>query len=260
MGIVAKARLMVPSALSEAPPLMVEQRARVMKAVSDIIKEKSELVIGNEMDYKTKIAGPSSAGYAPVMDGTFVSKSDLTRDEIVRKQAFKAMNSYQKYLASVSHMFEDVNGEVNKRFREAVDAKNEVYSMQMGQVLAFTGAVAELGKGLVGLVVSFITGDKTVLRHLRGDDEILAGGPLNVAVSKAALKAALAQRLIQSGIILVQADWDSTVITAENDKNNAIIAGLQSATYSPFATAGVSHCDWVTIDGRKYMEVQISTP
>jgi hypothetical protein len=260
MGIASKARFMVPSALSESPPLMVEQRSRVMKAVSDIIKEKMTKVIGTEMDYKTKIAGPSATGFAPLLDGTFVSKSDLTRDHIVRKQAWKAMNGYKKYLASVEHMFEDVNGEVNKRFREAIDAKNEVYSIQMGPVLAFTGAVAELGKGLVGLVVSFITGDKTVQRHLRGDDSIITGGTLNVAISKATLKAALAQRLIQSGIILVQADWDSAVITEENDKNNEVIAGLQSATYTPFATAGLSHCDWVTIDGRKYMEVQISTP
>jgi len=251
---------MVPSALSESPPLMVEQRSRVMKAVSDIIKEKMTKVVSNEWDYKTKIAGPSAAGFAPILDSGYVSNSDLTRDEIVRKQAYKAMKGYEKYKASVAHMFEDVDGEVNKRFREAIDAKNEVYSIQMGQVLAFTGAVAELGKGLVGLAVSFMTGDKTVQRHLRGDDSIITGGPTNVAISKATLKAALGQRFIQSGMILVQADWDSGVITAENDKNNAIIAGLQRVAYTPFATAGLSHCDWITVDGRKYMEVQIATP
>jgi len=256
---VSQAQFMVPAALSESPPLMVQQRALVMKDISEIIYQKLVKTIGTEYDYKTKIAGPSASGYASVLDPAFVSRSDLTRDEIVQKQREKVMDAYENYKASIAHMFETVNGEVNKRYREAVDAKSEVYSIQMGKVLAFTGAMAELGAGVVGIAVFWMTGDPTVLRHLRGDDHVIAGGPVNVAISRPTLKAAFTQRLIQSGRILTQFDWDPTKMTSENDKNNLIIKGLQLPAYTPFLTGGASHCDWIVLDGRKYLEVKVST-
>jgi hypothetical protein len=168
------------------------------------------------------------------------------------------MEGYEKYQAGIAHMFETVNGEVNKRYREGVDAKSESYSKGMGKVLAFTGALAELGAGVVGIAVFWITGDPLVQRHLRGDDKIIAGGPINVAVSGIALRAALTQRLIQSGRILVQADWDPTLMALENDKNNLIIKGLQKPAFTPFATGADSHLDWITVDGRQYLEVKIT--
>jgi hypothetical protein len=256
---VSHAQFMVPTALSESPPLMLQQRALVMKDVSEIIYQKLVKSIGTEYDYKTKIAGPSASGYASVLNPSFVSRSDLTRDQLVRKQQEKIMDAYPNYRTSIDHMFETVNGEVNKRFREAVDAKNEVYSIQMGKVLAFTGAMAELGAGVVGIASFWMTGDPTVIRHLRGDDHIISGGPVNVTISRPTLKSALVQRLIQSGRILVQTDWDAAVMASENDKNNAIIKGLQLPAYTPFITGGASHCDWIIVDGRKYLEVKVST-
>jgi len=250
---------MVPAALSESPPLMVQQRAMVMKDVSDIIYQKMVKSIGTEWDYKTKIAGPSASGYASLVNPAFVSRADLNRDEIVRRQEDNVMNAYDKYQDSIAHMFETVDGEVNKRYREAVDAKSDVYSIQMGKVLAFTGAMAELGAGCVGLAAFWMTGDPTVVRHLRGDDHVIAGGPVNITISRPTLKSALVQRLIQSGRKLTQADWNPAVMASENDKNNAIIKGLQLPAYTPFITGGASHCDWIVVDGRKYLEVKVST-
>jgi hypothetical protein len=256
---VSQAQFMVPSALAEAPPLMVQQRAQVMKDISEIIYQKMVKSIATEMDYKTKIAGPSASGYASMLDPSFVSRSELDRDSIVRKQREAVMEAYEKYRDNIAHMFETVDGEVNKRYRESVDAKSEAYSKGMGKVLAFTGAMAELGAGVVGIAVFWITGDPIVQRHLRGDDKIIAGGPVNVSISGIALRAALTQRLIQSGRILVQADWNPAVMATENDKNNLIVKGLQKPAYTPFATGAASHLDWIVVDGRKYLEVKVST-
>ena len=257
---VSQAQFMLPSALAEAPPLMVRQRALVMKDISEIIYEKMVKAIGTEMDYKTKIAGPSASGYASVLDPAFESRSGLTRAQIVRRQAKKSMESYDNFKTGIDHMFETVNGEINKRYREGVDAKSEVYSKKMGQVLAITGATAELGKGLVGIAVFWMAGDRTTLRHLRGDDKVIAGGPLNISISAPAFKAALTQRLIQSARILIEADWNPAEMTAENDKNNLIVRGLQKPAYTPFNTGGASHLDWIIVDGRQYLEVKVSTP
>ena len=109
---VSQAQFMVPTALTESPPLMLQQRALVMKDVSDIIYQKMVKSIGTEFDYKTKIAGPSASGYASVLNPAFISRSDLNRDQMVRKQQEKVMDAYINYRTSVDHMFEDVNGEV----------------------------------------------------------------------------------------------------------------------------------------------------
>ncbi|MEW6026794.1 MAG: hypothetical protein AB1599_05845 [Planctomycetota bacterium] len=257
---VSQVQLMVPDALAESPEIMVQQRARVTKDVSEFVFAKLQKVIGTEYDFKTKIAGPSAQGFAPFVNPAFVSRSELDRPKIVRKQYDKIMKSYQNYTSSLSHMFETINGDVNKRFREAIDAKNEVYSVKMGEVLALTGAVAELGAGVVGIASFWITGDPTVQRHLRGGDILVVGTPINVALHRSTLRAALTQRLIQSGRILTQADWDSAVMTAENNQNNQIVAGLQQPAYVAFATGGLSHIDWIKIDGRPYLEIQVSTP
>ncbi|MEW6027814.1 MAG: hypothetical protein AB1599_11055 [Planctomycetota bacterium] len=70
----------------------------------------------------------------------------------------------------------------------------------------------------------------------------------------------MVQRLIQSGRTLLDADWNPALMTLENDKNNLIIKGLQLPAYTPFATGGASHLDWIDIDGKKYLEVKVSTP
>jgi hypothetical protein len=258
-AVVSQVQLMLPAALSEAPPLMVRQRSEVMKQISEIIYEKNVKSIGTEMDYKTKIAGPSASGYASVLDPSFESRSGLTRAQVVRRQAKKSMEAYEKFRDNLAHMFETVDGEVNKRYREAVDAKSEAFSKGMGKILAITGAAAELGKGLVGIAVFWMSGDRTTQRHLRGDDKIIAGGPLNISISAPAFKAALTQRLIQSARILIEADWNPDDVTLENDKNNLIIKGMQKDIYAEFATGGASHCDWITVDGRQYLEIKVST-
>lgn len=258
-AVVSHVKLMLPSPLAEVPPLMGRQRTEVMKHISEIIYEKMVKSIGTEMDYKTKIAGPSASGYASVLDPTFVTRSGLTRAQVVRRQAKKSMAGYKNFSESLAHMFETVNGEINKRFREAVDAKSEAYSRGMGPVLAITGAAAELGKGLVGIAVFWMAGDRTTLRHMRGDDKIIAGGPLSISISPPAFKAALTQRLIQSARILIEADWDPDEMEDENDKNNLIIKGLQKDTYADFATDGDSYCNWITEDGRIYLEIKVTT-
>jgi hypothetical protein len=250
---------MVPAPLAEAPPLMVEQRTRVMKDVSDIIYQKLVKTIATEYDYKTKIAGPSASGYASMIHPDFVSRGGLNRDQIVQKQEDGVMGGWHNFRDNLKYMFETVNGEVNKRFRDAVDAKSRAYSKGMGKVLTFTGALAELGAGCVGLAVFWLTGDPLVQRHLRGDDKLIAGGPVNISIDTLVFRAGLTQRLIQSGRTLAIANWHPDAMEFENDKNNLIIRALQLNTYARFETSGASHCDWITIDGRQYLEVKVST-
>ncbi|MEW6026714.1 MAG: hypothetical protein AB1599_05425 [Planctomycetota bacterium] len=264
MPTVSGVRLRYTGPLAQAPELMVEQQARVLKAVADIIKKKIDIALPHEQAYKDSLAGPSSSAYSPVINPAFKSRSGRNRDDIVKSQEQNILDSYEKYLVSIEGAFEEVNGEVAPRFKQSVDAHKEVYSHRVARTtLPFTGAM-EIGKGIIGIAAFWLVNDPTVLRHIRANDEVFAGGPLNVARQtpdlRSTLKAALVQRLMQSGRLVVLSDWNPTKMTQENDQNNAVIAGLQDAVYVPFATGGPSHCDWKVIDGKKYLEIQVATP
>lgn len=258
-AVVSHARFMVPSPLAEAPPWMVKQRTEVMTLVSETIYKKLIKTIGTEEDYKTKIAGPSASGYASMIQPSFVSRRGLNRNQMVKKQQEGVMGGWEKFRDHLNYMFETVDGEVNKRYRDAVAAKCRAYSKGMGKILVFTGALAELGAGVVGLAVFWLTGDPLVQRHLRGDDKIIKGGPINISISAQTFRAGLTQRFIQSGRTLSIANWHPDDMEYENDKNNLIVRALQLDTYARFETGGASHCDWITLDGRQYLEVKVST-
>ncbi|MBI4713303.1 MAG: hypothetical protein HY762_08410 [Planctomycetes bacterium] len=264
MGTVSEVKLAALLDLAEAGEVQVERWKRGTKNNADLTYQQMQLVIGNEADYKAKLALPAATAYAPVMNPAFVSRSGLDRNRIVRKQADNITNGYENYRASLAHAFETVDGETAKRYKESIDASAEVYSRKVAQnVLSFMGS-REVGKGLVPIATLWLTGDTVVEGHLRGDDQVGLGGPLNVARltpdMRSALKSALANRLMQSGKVLISADWNPTVMVAENDHINALIASLQNTAYVAFATGGVSHCDWVVIDGRKYLEIKVATP
>lgn len=79
--------------------------------------------------------------------------------------------------------------------------------------------------------------------------------------TRTALKAALAQQLTKSGVIILDSKMQSAVFTKENNAINAIIKGLQdSTTYEPFTTGGPSHCDYILVDSKMFLEIQVSVP
>ncbi|MFH1228315.1 MAG: hypothetical protein V1701_10500 [Planctomycetota bacterium] len=264
MGTISEVKLALLLDLTEAGQVQVERWKRGTKGNADLTYQQLQLAIATEADYKAKLALPAATAFAPVLNPGFVSRSGLDRNRIVRKQADNINQGYNSYAGSLAQAFETVDGEPCKRYKESIDASAEVYSQKVAKnVLPFTGS-REIGIGMAPIAAMWLTGDYTVEGHLRGDDQIGLGGPVNVARAtpdmRTALKSAIVNRIVQSGKVLISADWDPTVITAENDHVNNLIASLQNGAYVDFTTGGLSHCDWVVIDGRKYLEIIVATP
>ncbi|MEK7309582.1 MAG: hypothetical protein AAB038_02045 [Planctomycetota bacterium] len=264
MGTISEVKLAVLLDLAEAGEVQVERWKRGTKNNADLTYQQMQQAIGNESDYKSKMALPAATAYAPTMNPAYVSRSGLDRNRIVRKQADNIANGYENYRGSLAQAFETVDGEPCKRYKEAIDASAEVYGQHVARsVLPFTGS-REIGIGMAPIAAMWLTGDIKTERLLRGDDQVGLGGPINVARvmpdMRTALKSAVVNRIVQSGKTLISADWDPTVMTQENDHINNLIASLQNVAYVAFATAGVSHCDWILIDGRKYLEIKVATP
>jgi len=264
--IISKVRLFVPLDLTTIPEHMSNDWRDSLKSKAEVMDKKRKEVIANEMDYKLKLAGPSSRAFAPFPSPTFRSKSGKSRQAIVNAQAENILNTFNNYETKLLRAFEEIEGEVGKRFKESVDNAVDLYVTRVAKrTLPFTGEKT-IGKSVTGIAPLWLTGDETTERHIRGADQIISGGPVNVAQvttvdTRTALKVALAQQLTKSGVIIVTGRFETTQMSAENDGINAIIKGLQdSTTYVPFATGGASRCDYIVVDSKMFLEIQVSIP
>ncbi|MFH1231811.1 MAG: hypothetical protein V1709_09985 [Planctomycetota bacterium] len=264
--IVSKVRLFVPLDLTTVPEHVSNDWRDSLKSKAKVIDEKRKLIIPDEMAYKLKLAGPSSEGYAPFPSATFKSRSGKTRDDIVNTQAENVLNTFNKYETKLLRAFEEIEGEIGKRYKESVDNAVDLFVTRMAKrTLPFTGEKT-IGISVSGIAPLWLTDEPTAEGRIRGADIVISGGPVNVAQTttvdtRTALKAALAQQLTKSGVIILDGQMQSAVFTKENDAINAIIKGLQdSTTYVPFTTGGGSHCDYILVDGKMFLEIQVSIP
>ena len=265
--IISKVRLFVPLDLTTIPEHMSNDWRDTLKSKAEVMDKKRKAVIADEMDYKLKLAGPSSRAYAPFPSPTFRSKSGKSRQAIVNAQAENVMNTFNNYETKLLRAFEEIEGEVGKRFKESVDNAVDLYATRVAKrTLPFTGEKT-IGKSVSGIAPLWLTGDETTESHIRGADQVLQGAEVNVALvsggadNRTALKAAIAQQLTKSGSIIVTGRFETALMSAENDAINAIVKGLQdSTTYVPFATGGASHCDYIVVDSKMFLEIQVSIP
>ncbi|MEK7449467.1 MAG: hypothetical protein AAB019_08285 [Planctomycetota bacterium] len=262
--IISKVQLMIPLNLTHAPNHMVDQWQEGLKSNAARINIKRKLRIPDEATFKNRLAQPAATAWAPMIDQDFESRSGKGRGSIVAFQRTNLSDAFESYNSGLEHMFETVDGVEAKRFKERVDNARERYNRRVAsRTLPFTGEKT-IGKSVVSIAPLWLTRDPTVEGMLRAGDEILAGGPVNIVKEdpsglRPAFKAALAQFLLQSGVRIVMHNFNPTQIVKRNDQGNMIIAGFQSADYTPFATGGDSHCDWVLIDDALFLEIQVST-
>lgn len=264
--IISKVRLFVPLDLTTIPEHMSNDWRDSLKSKAAVMDKKRKEIIANEMDYKLKLAGPSSRAFAPFPSPTFRSKSGKSRQAIVNAQAENVLNTFNNYETKLLRAFEEIEGEVGKRFKESVDNAVDLYVTRVAKrTLPFTGEKT-IGISVSGIAPRWLTDEPTAEGRIRGADIVMSGGPVNVAQvttvdTRTALKVALAQQLTKSGVIIVTNKFLSAITAAENDTINAIIKGLQdSTTYVPFATGGASHCDYILVDSKMFLEIQVSIP
>jgi len=65
--------------------------------------------------------------------------------------------------------------------------------------------------------------------------------------------------LTQAGAAIVKSSYSPTVMTAQNGRINHLVQSMvdPSLGLTPFATAGLSHVDYVRDHDQLYLEIQI---
>ena len=245
-----------------APQRMVDQWADGLKTNAERVNQKRKAVIGNDTNFQSKLASPSNQEFAPFVNPGFVSRAGLSNSEIIDKHKDNLKQAFDKYNDKLDFVFETVEGVFAKRYKDRVDLTTGSFSKGVAKrTLPFTGIKVE-GRGPAAIAGLWLVDDPMAERLIRGGDNVLEGGPFLITYddTKAALKAALTQRITQAGNAIIRSDYAAPVFTAQNDLTNKVVQGLVDPALGieAFATGGASRVDFIRINNDLFLEIQVS--
>jgi len=259
--IVSQVRLVVLSP-EEAVETAVTKWAEQLKSVAEVLNEKRKRRIKNAEAYQKLIAEESHEGWTPFINPGYRSKSGLDSAEIKGGHLANVKRAFKLYNRKLNRAFEKVDGVPAKRFKDAVDdAKGDFSRGVAERTLPMTGDRQE-GLGPAAIAGYWLVGDKRTEQHLRGGDQVLAGGPYRIIRDDMdpAFKAALAGRIIQAGANIIKMERDLATRTRQNGLTNLLVQGFVNPALGlePFGTGGPSHVDFIIDNDELYLEIQVS--
>lgn len=210
MAYVKKLELKLGIPEFATPAGVADQWVADLKINAERINAKRLARVGTEEAFSEVVAGPSSEAFSPVIDSAFVSKSGKSAAQIVTNQRVNLARSFAKYKDKLDFQFETVGAVVAKRFCDVVDMAKDGFSAGLAaRTLRITGA-KEAGLGIAGIAPMFLTGANLAESYLRGIDDLVAGAAILVSdiANRAAFKAALAGKLVYTGVEWIKNDYD----------------------------------------------------
>ncbi|MBI5778613.1 MAG: hypothetical protein HZA49_04055 [Planctomycetes bacterium] len=255
-------RFFIPSVLPPAD-LSVDQWTEDLKVNAMRINQKRELAVPDEGAYQSKLAEPSGRGFKVWTQAvTALTRSGLDAATVIGRQLGKIKSAFGKWQSNLAKPFATIDGIEAKIFKEAVDEKSSHWADGVTiSTMRFTGDVRE--PGAVPLAVRWLSGDN--LSRIRSGDLVINGSPLSVVAPalQKTLRAALTQQLVQSGVVIVQTNYDPTVMDKQNEVINSVLKKLQEPSFVEFQKTIVtdkSFCVYRMLDGQLYLEIQVVIP
>ncbi|MFH1228074.1 MAG: hypothetical protein V1701_09265, partial [Planctomycetota bacterium] len=96
--------------------------------------------IKTNVDFEGMIALPSTNKLNSYISPDFISKSGLTKQEIISKHYKNTVQSFQKYQDKLDYAHETVDGVPSKRYKDAIKKGAKNYGKNVCEkLLAFTG-------------------------------------------------------------------------------------------------------------------------
>ena len=237
-----------------------EQWTEAMILNASRINQKRKRKIPDQPRYEQKIVGASIKSWGKFIDKDFISRSGLTKSNIVSKHTKAISEGYHKWAKHLDEAFAKEDGVDCKKFKEKVAEAAERYAEKARLSMAFTGDKVS-GYGCNAVVIFWIANDPRV-PDMIGPGDHMDGKPVDIIRPGlvAAFKCGMTSILNQGGNMIAKANLSEAAIHHENVRNNDFLAGLQdSAKYEKFTPGGASHCDWVyNIDQGLSLELQIS--
>ena len=258
-------KLLVPE-FQEVSNDMGQKWVNGLTGNASIMNDRRKAKVPDDGAYGEKVAAPSNAGFKPMIDSGFVSRSGRTATDIGTVHAKNGAAAFQKWNDGLDLAFATVDGVVAKRFVDSVSNKPANLERAIGaKTLRFTGDKIR-GRGPAASLVEWLLGYAPAAGWLRTGDTLVAGAPYKIVDDgmESAFKAALAQQLVKTGMAISNADYNSTIMTEKNTELTALLAAMSdptlAATFAVVPAGDKSSCIYVRTAGVLTLETVIRIP
>jgi hypothetical protein len=256
-------KIQIAVIIPDAPPLKyMADWVKFMKDSTPEMAKALEKAIPNFKAYLEKIVKPGIDTLKKWIPVGYRSKRGRTYQDIINTAETNAREGYKKFKAKIKRMLETVDGEEAKRLHEILEFRAYDACLRMAQLnLPFTGYEDEI-RGLAPFAARWLSGDETIKALITDRDKVLAGGPVLITEPERAgeFRNEFIQRIKKAGSAIMKSrHYDPEVIQAENDKTNELINQFLVDGFAKFATGGESHTDFILINDKLYLEIQVSS-
>lgn len=193
---------------------------------AEIINDRRKAAIPDEGTFQTKVAQPSSVGFAPMVAAGFVSRSGRNQANIIRAQNKNLGGAFNHWNDKLDLAFETVEGTAAKRFKDQVNNSKDFWASEVA-AKTLRGTGDKIRGLLLPQVLYWMTGDNKAHQMANGM-RIVDGAPYDftwpgfVELFKAA-----AMPLLMSSLSRV---LDSDMLAAEIAIQNAILLQLANTS------------------------------
>ncbi|MFH0889192.1 MAG: hypothetical protein V1871_08300 [Planctomycetota bacterium] len=244
-------KLYVPANWEVTGSMADNWEKRLLDSAVDI-KDKLDAKLPDDGTFERDLVNPSSNAYGPMLNPSFVSKSDRTTDNIRATRQGNMVQSFSRWKENLTKAFATVDGVVAKVFKDKVSAAKDRWAIKMGKgALRFTGDKIR-GRSVAPITAYYIVGDLRATSWIAAGD-VADGDPYNIAKDgqRPALKAAILGRIVQGGIMITNAGSDATAeILRQSTINAELLTGLcDTAKCDDFVAVPAvdkCYCAWET--------------
>jgi hypothetical protein len=254
-------KLRVPATWEVAAD-MVERWAGNLKNAAQVINDRRQAKIPDDGTFIKVMAERANLEYRPMIDPTFRGKNDRSAADISNTHGINLEGAFDRWNDKLNAAFAtSPDGVVAKDFKERVDQSRDRWALQVAnKTLRLTGDKIR-GRSVAPIAAFYLAGDARAKAWLREGDEG-GGEPYNIARDgeRVALKAAVQQRFIQGGQMIINSKFEASVITNQNTVNTALLNGFRdTAKCDAFVltpAADKCFCVWVKEDISFYLWMQ----
>jgi hypothetical protein len=197
-------------------------------------------------DYDKKIVNRAVKSYSVSINPDFVSRSGLTREDIIAKHRKSLEKQKEQYFKNVNKVFRKKDGISSKNYMETLpDGLKEYAYEYVNFVLPMIGHKT-LGKGLATLGTMWLAGNQKVNSFLRDTDKVIFGKPILITdtLRKAKFQIKLRNRLVFWGNLLLRT-FDSYWIKEANKDINLFVQVFKMSEFAPLISGGLSYIDFI---------------
>ncbi|MBI5779597.1 MAG: hypothetical protein HZA49_09120 [Planctomycetes bacterium] len=254
-------RLYVPATWEPSGDMPTRWRDN-LKNAAEILHSRLVAKIPDDGTYINEMVTRANKEYAGMLNPGFISKGGRTAERIREAHAKNMGKRFTRWLTNLNKAFETKDGVPAKAFKDKVDASIDNWAIEAGdKILRLTGDKIR-GRSVAPIVAFYLVGDERATSWTKQGDTV-DGLPYSITseLERTAVKAAVQQRLVQGGMLVINSEYQPAVIAEQNAVNASLLSKMRDpARADAFVVTPAPdkcYCSWEMENNLLVLHVQV---